>query len=373
MESKRGEYSPIRNVSSVDNARVLKNPEHDLVPLSPDMQSILTSFDYQTIKDIFEGLYTRVGRHTSSDTSNVPEVDGISAQDGFRNSFSLGSYWIVGDKIFLNEQGLEEVAKKRLNFLEDASAAEMEIPKEELMSEIKRFLVLNVYFHELHHANSETLYERSNGFWKTKRKLQSGYAVDKVSKIPSWRKKVSSLFNAFNEGVTEKMARETVSIYMKSTADFTLLSEIISRALVPKNLKNVVLAFDSSGRFRDVHRRSVDEYVHTLFGTYQEEQMIVDKLILALSKEFGVPEDMIWGAIKRGYMGTDRKVTEYKKWKTKEGVQSDTLDALLGDPERFAQFAEGHLGDLSALLDGMNTKSCIVEDGEGGGVNVGNE
>jgi hypothetical protein len=344
MERKRGEHPPMRDaaLSGYEKPSIFSNET-----LSRETLGMLHTFDHALIELMFLDLYAKTGRDLETEIPFVPDVTNLkslvrSDHDGIGN---WGFYNNKSRKIFLQERAISYSAKEfARGYLAGMPAEERKVVKKDLVQQIKKSILLRTYLHELHHANSSSMYRRvRNSMWEKEVQQVSGYHErSKPSNMLTSERKSSSLFRLFNEGVTAKMTTETMRRYVYTTAEFTSLFDIILRK--------------SGSSSRNVSQDND-------LSAYKKAEIFVDRLILALSKEFGVPEEVVWGAIKRGYTGTDKKVTEYQKWKDEEGVQSDTLDALLGDPERFAQFAEGHFDNLSEMLDNLDTPDCLASHG----------
>ncbi|MBI2035297.1 MAG: hypothetical protein HYT12_01290 [Candidatus Liptonbacteria bacterium] len=257
-------------------------------PKDPELQEFLANIDFGLLKSIFQKIAEKSG--IDPKTLNFLERERISP---------LVPDWTSAGCYFPDKNIIGISASRIAKIAEDLGAPE-------------NLLLLSTLCHEETHATSKVMCSGSDNIndFPIKIKTLTGYhsstREQESSGAPSKR---NSLFQLFNEGVTEKLAREVLKLYIASFGEGT--------GVVKK--------------FEKMQKEIPEELPYTVAIKF------IETFSKRLAYETHVSEDSAWRALVRGmYEGED--MLNWELWKE--------LDMLItpGFVERLAD------GDLHKLF-----------------------
>lgn len=219
-----------------------------------ETHEVIDRLDIKVLKDIF-GEYRR--RSGMNDKDFLVEKQGISVASGNGGDFNEG-HIIIGAGFLHPKDLYPEEKRTKMDF---------------------RNQILCALLHEETHAASFNYYAPSKykkGGWRAS--LKSFFQAEPfLAKQSGFRRAVykkgtynKTSFRNFNEGVTDKVAEEVYTEYLKRTGDRDY--------------------FIASGQ--------TTRYIESYLGP----RAMVTAFVEILAKAEGVPSDQIWNAVKQGYM-----------------------------------------------------------------------
>ena len=267
---------------------------------------LIRGVDYETLKDIFEGMRRR---------------SGVSGEIGFcgPEKIVINDGWSGGEYDFHN--GIT-IGSSPLSRQEEHPISRAEFQNE----------ILSTLIHEETHASSKNLKENPTGgkrllaivrslFKKSDPYRLSGYDRTQLEKSRTKR-----AFTDFNEGVTDKIAEEVYGEYLQRTGETAKVSDKDRRA---------------------------EYHVAAYLGSRAVVTAFVE--IIAASSE--LPKQAVWEAIKQGYFtGIDLRQTELQQ--ALEEVFSE------GFSDRLSQWGAGEEGKIHTEILEKAKHADISKEGK---------
>ncbi|MEK7651389.1 MAG: hypothetical protein AAB377_02570 [Patescibacteria group bacterium] len=234
---------------------------------SPEFEELLAKIDFNSLREIFSNIAEKSG--VDSEKINFLNPERISNSLSSKEGERMAEFSIMENIIYASHEEIKRYSSD--------------------MGLNKDLMVLQVLCHEETHAISYTSCVGLKEFIRNKNgviETQSGFSIGTIQK-ENESSQFNSLFRFFDEGVTEKIAREITSEYLDKNPDFSKTENV-------KEFEDVL--YSKKGKM-----------------PYDGSVLFLEGFIKKIGLAVGLDEETVWHAIIRGKIeGINFNDTEFK-------------------------------------------------------------